>query len=497
MKSLLSKSERRRIEMMEMLDAAEGWMAASQLTETLACSERIIREDASELNAMFDYLSIESQREHYRIIFKPGTGLETLYSHLLHHSIAFRLLRCTFFKNYNTMKSLADALYISQATLYRLLTRINTALGRHYGITFDTISCRLEGDEADIRFFYSQYFAEAYDTFDWPFERIDERAFSDFLECVIEESGVYMDFAIFRYVKIVSAVNFIRYSRGHLVDHRSDMDDIYSRLMKDAHRFEAAEKRLGIRLTRSAFEQIFTAFVQPHFHYTYTSLATSADHDDYTAASIDALNRLMDQLSIDNDIPCPDRRPIILNMHNTALLEKHDIYLRPILSDRKQAFMKRLEHEYPDFCRQLHEAVIEYRRVLGRSTDTFILNQLIYTWFVNWEGLMHHLEAKRRPLGLLVLSNHDMYHARMIADTITHEFGSRVDVAAPKGINITKEDLEHSNCDLIITNFALQNFKGPPCIQVSQFPDHADMLKIREALMPSASLQGKALNSSI
>ncbi|MCC4722324.1 M protein trans-acting positive regulator PRD domain-containing protein [Salinicoccus sp. RF5] len=485
MKSLLSKSERRRIEMMEMLDAAEGWMAASQLTETLGCSERIIREDASELNAMFDYLSIESQREHYRIIFKPGTGLETLNSHLLHHSIAFRLLRCTFFKNYNTMKALADALYISQATLYRLLARINDALGRHYGIHFDTTAVRLEGDEADIRFFYSQYFAEAYGVFDWPFERIDERAFSNFLECVIEESGVYMDFAIFRYVKIVSAVNFIRYSRGYRVDHRSDMDEIYARLTQDAHRFEDAEKRLGIRLTRSAFEQIFTAFVQPHFHYTYTSLAASADHDDYTAASIDTLTRLIHQLSEDNAIPHPDPAPIILNVHNTALLEKHDIYLRPILSDRKQAFIKRLEQNHPDFCRQLHEAVIEYRQVLGRSTDTYIINQLIYTWFVNWEGLVHHLEAKRRPLHLLVLSNHDMYHAEMMADMITHAFGKGITVEVPRCINITKKDLEHSNCDLIITNFALQNFQGPPCIQVSQFPDQSNMLKIREALMPS------------
>ncbi|MBY8908396.1 hypothetical protein K6L05_01180 [Salinicoccus roseus] len=82
-----------------------------------------------------------------------------------------------------------------------------------------------------------------------------------------------------------------------------------------------------------------------------------------------------------------------------------------------------------------------------------------------------------------MLSNHDMYHARMIADTLTHEFGSRITIEVPGCIDITRKDLEHWECDLIITNFALEDFNAPHCIQVSQFFEQTDMLKVREALM--------------
>ncbi|WP_271399266.1 hypothetical protein [Salinicoccus roseus] len=93
---------------------------------------------------------------------------------------------------------------------------------------------------------------------------------------------------------------------------------------------------------------------------------------------------------------------------------------------------------------------------------------------------------------IVVLSNADMYHARMIADTLIHEFGSRITIKVPGCINITRKHLEHWECDLIITNFALEDFNGPLCIQVSQFPDQINMLKVREALMALTDPSTKA-----
>lgn len=88
---------------------------------------------------------------------------------------------------------------------------INNSLYEGFNIKLRTTPLSIEGNESDIRKFYYQLFTSKYKFFEWPFHAyINEKELESFMYSFIKELPLDIDFAFFRNMKFIIAINIIR-----------------------------------------------------------------------------------------------------------------------------------------------------------------------------------------------------------------------------------------------------------------------------------------------
>ena len=84
-----------------------------------------------------------------------------------------------------TYEHLAESLDISLPSLRKKIADINKTLDGTYRFKLKVTPISIIGNEKDIRFFFSQFFHEAYNFLDWPFEEVKEENINDFVSFFI------------------------------------------------------------------------------------------------------------------------------------------------------------------------------------------------------------------------------------------------------------------------------------------------------------------------
>lgn len=87
-----------------------------------------------------------------------------------------------------TVFELAEELYISSSTLFRLIKKLNLSLADYY-VQVQTNPCKLISEnEESIRYFYISYFSERYNNLEWPFKTINQTIFEQLLTFIAKKT---------------------------------------------------------------------------------------------------------------------------------------------------------------------------------------------------------------------------------------------------------------------------------------------------------------------
>ena len=97
MRLLLSKKQRRQLQLLEILIKEKRWFHLKELAKRLDCTERSLKEDLSNLRSTFDDFLIESSTNGIKISYEDSVGLEVIYHHFFKESQAFALIEYLFF----------------------------------------------------------------------------------------------------------------------------------------------------------------------------------------------------------------------------------------------------------------------------------------------------------------------------------------------------------------------------------------------------------------
>ena len=92
MRLLLSKKQRRQLQLLEILIKEKRWFHLKELAKRLDCTERSLKEDLSNLRSTFDDFLIESSTNGIKISYEDSVGLEVIYHHFFKESQAFALI---------------------------------------------------------------------------------------------------------------------------------------------------------------------------------------------------------------------------------------------------------------------------------------------------------------------------------------------------------------------------------------------------------------------
>ena len=181
MRLLLSKKQRRQLELLEILIKEKRWFHLKELAKRLDCTEHSLKEDLSNLRSTFTEFLIESSTNGIKISYEDSVGLEVVYHHFFKESQAFALIEYLFFHKDVSNDYICRKFDLSYQSFYRLIRTINQKLQTKYNVKIDLKPLNLVGDETDVRFFYAQYFAERYYYMEWPFPEFKENAVTDLI----------------------------------------------------------------------------------------------------------------------------------------------------------------------------------------------------------------------------------------------------------------------------------------------------------------------------
>lgn len=484
MRNLLRGNERRQLKTIEVLFAHDDWMTISDLAKAVDSSLRILKYDFDSMRETYKDFTIETSPKGVRLVFQKNKGLKSHYKNVFENSLAFRLLELIFFNEDYTVYEIADQLYLSISSLYRLINYINEVT-IEYGFQVDTNPCRIVGTERSIRTFFYRYFFEKYTTMDWPnLEKkteIQVDKIDHFLSYLINLPKLNLDFAYYNQLKTMVFINLLRYNRGYRVKvdySKVNFQDLTSDLNVYRDAIEYFEKNFQMKANLDLMTQIFMPFAHERYSINYDTLLLKASRKTTIQKEVTYIETLLNELSVKHNIPIRNVENIVYHTHNSAFYEEFDPKAGFILYNRNAHFMGLIKEEFPRFYEDLYEAVKKYRKVARLKYTPDGMNYFMYVIFSHWDCLLIELRKKYKKVKILIISNRDVSHAKMLKDFITYEYGRRLIIDIYDDVFLTKDILEESDYDFIISNFPVSGLEAKVAIYVENIPTVSDYNKI-------------------
>lgn len=500
MREVLDANERRRLEVIEHLYTSEKWMTLKELANKTASSERILKQDLIQLREDFSKEVLQTSHRGIRLILPSNKSIDDVYRSILKNSLAFRFIETLIYDETKTIVQLAEELFISSSTLIRLIKKLNNSL-EAYSVQVQTNPCKLiSEDEETIRYFYISYFSERYSSLEWPYQTINQSFFEQLLVFIAKTNHITLDVADFKRLKHWTAISFLRTQQGHSVAIKSSR---YSHMIPEFTKFQPftgiIEKKLGITLTTDFIEQVFSIFINNDFALSYESLMEDAKHDPVVKESLSLQAALLNNLSNEVGICIPNRHHLIKELYNIshfAFKTKQGYYPPPyILFDPKKLFIQSIEELFPDFIRAAFATLKTFEKKVHETYSESARYEIIYTLIIHWDHLVPELYNQKGKIHILIVSDFDFEHAKMIEDLLHYYFKHEITTEIYTKPVLSVKQIKKQQHDLLVTTFSWEAeddslSKNTICIQ--NIPTKRNIDSIRHAIEELYKLKGRS-----
>ena len=460
MRDLLSKKSHRQLELLELLFENKRWFHISELAELLHCTERSVKDDLSQVRSSFPDLIFHSSTNGIRIINTDDSDIEMVYHHFFKHSTHFSILEFIFFNEGCDTDSFCKEFYISSSSLYRIIRHINKIIKKQYCFEISLNPVRIIGNERDIRYFFAQYFSEKYYFLEWPFENFSSEPLSQLLELVYKETSFPMNLSTHRMLKLLLVTNLYRIKFGHFME--VEKDSFNNQLLESFMQAEEIEDIVAsfdseyhISLNKEVISQLFVSYFQKMFFIDEEVFLNHAKTDSYVKKSYQLLGDLVDQVSREYNLQVDNKDNLIWHMHNTAHLHRQELSTEFILFDQKGNTIKNFQNIFPRFVSDVKKELSHYLETLEVCSSSMMVNHLSYTFITHTKHLVLNLLQNQPKLKVLVMSNFDQYHAKSVAETLSYYCSNNFELEVWTELELSKESLEESPYDIIISNFII------------------------------------------
>jgi len=502
MRDVLEANERRRLEVIEHLYASNRWLTLKEIAQNTASSERILKQDIILLREQFSREVLQTSHRGIRLVLPSNKDIDGVYRLILKNSLAFNFIEQLIYDETKTVAELSEELFVSPSTLIRLIKKINVSLEAYY-VQVQTNPCKMISEsEENIRYFYISYFSERYSNFEWPYKTIDQSFFEEFLLSLAKIIHPPLDFADFKRLKHWTAIPFLRTQQGHYVAIKSSR---YSHMVPDSPDFgpliELLEKKIAVTLDVPFIEQVFSIFINNDFALSYDFLIEAGKSDPIVKEKISYHAMLLDHLSDQVKICIPNRSHLIKEMYNIshfAFKTKQGQYPPPyILFEPKKIFIQSIEELFPDFINAAFVTLDMYEQKIHESYSEAARHEIIYTLLIHWNRLIPELYNQKAKFHLLIISDLDFEHAKMIQSLFHHYFKQEITTEIYLKSDISIDQIKEQPHDLLVTNFTLETEDeafAKKCICIQTVPSNRNIDHIRQAIEEKYRLKKTASN---
>lgn len=482
MRSLLSSVHIRQLRLVEYLNRRKNGAGIDTLTEVLDCSERLIREDITDINKNAGCLTIESEKGYVYMQYDRHKNIDSVIQYMFDNTSGFQILELIF-NNENLMTAdLAELCDVSTSTIYRTVNKINEVLDEQYGITVIQNPYHITGEEREIRNFYTHFLTEKYLAYPWPFPALDEIKFEAFFQDLLKSPMSNFTFSEFLFIKISAAVSYIRYMNGHSVnfDGMQLNDYFISKINNMAPSNKLKHERfLQTEINLSFVRQIFHPFVVDGFYVSYKDMIDGSSVNSVTRKSSNLICEFIGRLAEEFRLTPPNDEKLTLALHNISYLGQSVNHRTYILRQHSTGLLETMKQLNPEFYRRTVEEVEKYMLEVWGVRDSAAVNNAVYTLIASWEHLYRELQLRQKRVTVLICSSIGNFQAEMIKEFVKYEFKDKLSISIYNGVHFRIHEIEKMGYDICITDFSINNTAGQRCICFTDMSSDHDLLVLK------------------
>lgn len=452
MRRILAPARQRQLLFIETLIAKDDWITLSAISEIIDCSERILKNDISDINLLFAPFTIDTSRKNgIRIEYPINYSIDYIYTVFLHESIEFKLLEMLFSARDVSEADIYEALYISDSTLKRMINRINLILKEHH-ICITTKPYNLTGNELAIRNFITHYYSEKYPRGNLPYTTEQLTFITTIFRRFAKKIDITLNYPDVNQLRAATLSNIIRLQQGYKmpsITATPSFEWVINSLLEKpdiVHRFLHL---FGIVLTPDSVREILFVFSKPDFVFNATHLKQKAlAQPDTIGVTVSHIESFLTGLSNDIQIPIDDIEQLTFEIFNITVWSSG---LNYILFDKKKAFLQYVSTEYTLFVRKVQAALPQLIFMSDYKWKEASFNEFLYTIIIHWQNLTTHLIKRIVPIKVGVFCDFDEEHSQLITDILNHHFGDHVKSQVLQSLEEEEALAESESFDVILT----------------------------------------------
>lgn len=218
---------------------------------------------------------------------------------------------------------------------------------------------------------------------------------------------------------------------------------------------QSFESEYNISLDEEVVCQLFVSYFQKMFFIDESLFMKCVKKDSYVEKSYHLLSDFIDQISVKYQIEMENKDNLIWHLHNTAHLYRQELFTEFILFDQKGNTIRNFQNIFPKFVSDVKKELSHYLETLEVCSSSMMVNHLSYTFITHTKHLVINLLQNQPKLKVLVMSNFDQYHAKFVAETLSYYCSNNFELEVWTELELSKESLEDSSYDIIISNFII------------------------------------------
>ena len=474
MKQLLNSSTYRRIQFVEFLDQLPSWCDIKEAAQTVDCSVKTLLSDIDFINEFWgDYIYIEySKFQGVRLNNITSNKLGNVYGLIYHESNEFQFVEKMLYESNQDADYWINELFMSEASFYRMVNALEDFLKRR-GLQLERSPFRIIGpDERWVRFFYQQYFTEAYGVNQWPFT-LDHEETTCFIMRTSTDFDVSLDDREIQEAAYLFMVTLNRMHQGFYLPESiyAEEEDTIDKVLEYSRPF--AEHLLAD-----------TDFTLPE--KWHREISRTVFHEFYNWDNPEQIVRINSKIdtflknvsqAIEYPLDRDDKRKIMQEMMSWYVEYNFYPYLQVMLFDKHQKFAREIQLVYPIFSTIVKIHLQDIEKKSPELWTDIRLNNVFYLLMKEWSHLPLHLEKLRQKVTILVVSDLGRKHAEMLQDFLIANYNKRsaVDTFNEPVISTGPEDFENfATYDIIISNNPIKGYDKNNVLIVNNFFSASD-----------------------
>lgn len=479
-KDLFSNQQLRELNLVKLMSQKMQAYDYKSICNYLDCSFMTLQTEIAHLSTFPEIQAFPYVEPHLSLSYQKEFGPQKLYQSILLEAPSLRLLEMLFFEEVESLDCLADQLFISLSTLKRLIKKTNRYLENAFKCQIDLRKLGLVGQEKDIRLFYLKYFSEAYDSHQWPFTPlVNERALSDLIDLIVTSLDTPMDRNHYRHLKVLAAVNFVRYSQGFTLENSDLPSQFLYQQIKDLQPMTQLAQRFledcGQPLDSKALSELFSAYSRNYLFFNDQKLSSAAL--ERLSVPANAWQAVLERLQKQFDLELKNKKELCRILQEATILGEQDRHQNYLVFDYKEPYFNYFRSQYPDLCQVFSQALLLPFLKRGLSCSEKMRGQLLYIVLVYWDNLFLQLSHSIQKQKLLIIES-----GRANLGQFLQAFtGQYFDITIHDELEIDMDNI-CQNYDLVLTDVALEQTDDLDIYFFSQLVPHIALAQLNDHL---------------
>lgn len=249
----------------------------------------------------------------------------------------------------------------------------------------------------------------------------------------------------------------IRSSQGFYVDQETNpIEDLVHEVFQEkADDFNYFSQKLAIEITPASLLQMLHPFVQKRYAISEEYFEQLVKEQPDIGLAINYLKNMIKDLSDKYQLHLENPIEFIMHIYDTMILNVSETDATYILWDTKKTFIHYIHSNFHHLYHDVQDILDKFRKLLGYPYNPMIKNHMIYTFFVHWIDLIDEITDNIGSIKVLVLSQFDQYHARMIKSMVQNKFSDNISFHLYEEKQLNYSTIKKDGYDIILSNFSL------------------------------------------